>query len=86
MDRFEAAARGAYVYFRSAGGKLIIVKCLGAYSYGKALYKCTTLMLIVSSSTVTDVPKRTSNRGLHSLFQYQCQQAVSIVTGTGTCC
>ena len=26
MDRFEAAARGAYICFRSAGGKLIIVK------------------------------------------------------------
>ena len=46
MDRFEAAARGAYICFRSAGGKLIIVKRLWAcYMYmEKGLYKCTTLL------------------------------------------
>ena len=43
MDRFEAAARGAYICFRSAGGKLIIVKRLWACYMEKALYKCTTL-------------------------------------------
>ena len=42
MDRFEAAARGAYICFRSAGGKLIIVKRLWACYMEKALYKCTT--------------------------------------------
>ena len=40
MDRIKAAtrcayARCAYMCFRSAGGKLIIVLRLGAYSYGK---------------------------------------------------
>ena len=44
MDRFEAAARGAYICFRSAGGKLIIVKRLWACYMEKALYKCTTLL------------------------------------------
>ena len=44
MDRFEAAARGAYICFRSAGGKLIIVKHLWACYMEKALYKCTTLL------------------------------------------
>ena len=46
MDRFEAAARGAYICFRSAGGKLIIVKRLWACYMEKALYKCTTLLLL----------------------------------------
>ena len=45
MDRFEAAARGTYICFRSAGGKLIIVKRLWACYMEKALYKCTTLPL-----------------------------------------
>ena len=44
MDRFEAAARGAYICFRSAGGKLIIVKRLWACYMEKALCKCTTLL------------------------------------------
>ena len=44
MDRFEAAARGAYICFRSAGGKLIIVKRLWVCHMEKALYKCTTLL------------------------------------------
>ena len=44
MDRFEAAARGAYICFRSAGGKPIIVKRLWACYMEKALYKCTTLL------------------------------------------
>ena len=45
MGRFEAAARGAYVCFRSAGGKLIIVNRLWAcYMLKKTLYKCTTLI------------------------------------------
>ena len=44
MDRFEVATRGAYICFRSAGGKLIIVKCLWGYYMEKALYKCTTLL------------------------------------------
>ena len=44
MDRFEAAARGAYLCFRSAGGKMIIVKRLWACYMEKALYKCTTLL------------------------------------------
>ena len=39
MDRFEVDARGAYICFRSAGGKLIIVKHLWAYSYGKGAIK-----------------------------------------------
>ena len=44
MDRFEAAARGAYICFRSAGGKLIIVKRLWTCYMEKALYKFTTLL------------------------------------------
>ena len=44
MDRFEAAARGACICFRSAGGKLIIVKRFWACYMEKALYKCTTLL------------------------------------------
>ena len=36
MHRFEAAARGSYICFWSAGGKLIIVKRLWAYSYRNA--------------------------------------------------
>ena len=47
MDRFEAAAKCAYLYtcFRSDEGKIIIVKRLWAcYMYmEKALYKCFTL-------------------------------------------
>ena len=35
MDRIKAAARCAYMCFRFAGGKLIIVMRLWAYSYGK---------------------------------------------------
>ena len=35
MDRFEAAARGAYICFRPAGCKPIIVKRLWAYLRGK---------------------------------------------------
>ena len=46
MDRFEAAARGANICFRSAGGKLIIVKRLWACYMEKALYKCTALLLL----------------------------------------
>ena len=42
MDQFEAAARGAYMCFRSAGGKLIIVKRLWACYMEMVLYKCTT--------------------------------------------
>ena len=45
MDRFEAAARGAYICFRSAGGKLIIVKRLWACYTEKALYKWATFLL-----------------------------------------
>ena len=37
MDRFEATPWGAYICFRSAGGKLIIVKRLWASSYGKSV-------------------------------------------------
>ena len=44
MDWFEAAATCAYICFRSAGGKLIIVKRLWACYMEKALYKCTTLL------------------------------------------
>ena len=44
MDHFEVAARGAYVCFRSAGGKLIIVKRLWACYMEKAQNKCTTLL------------------------------------------
>ena len=44
MDHSEAAARGAYIYFRSAEDKLIIVKRLWACYMEKALYKCTTLL------------------------------------------
>ena len=44
IDRFEAAARSNYICFRSAGGKLIIVKRLWACYMEKALYKCTTLL------------------------------------------
>ena len=45
MDWFEVAATCAYICFRSAGGKLIIVKHLWACHMEKALYKCTTLWL-----------------------------------------
>ena len=44
VDRLEAAARGAYICFWSAGGKLIIAKRLWACYMEKALYKCTTLL------------------------------------------
>ena len=47
MDRFEAAARGAYICFRSAGGKPIIVKRLWACYMEKVLYKCTILLLLL---------------------------------------
>ena len=47
MDQFEAAARGAYICFRPAGGKLIIVKRLWACYMEKALYKCTTLLYFI---------------------------------------
>ena len=43
-------SRGAYICFRSAGGKLIIVKRLWACYMEKALYKCTTLLLKPFSS------------------------------------
>ena len=47
MDRFEVAARGAYICFRSAtGAKPIIVKRLWACYMEKALYKYTTLLFI----------------------------------------
>ena len=46
MDRFEAAARGAYTCFRSAGGKLIIVKRLWACYMEKALYNTFSLQVI----------------------------------------
>ena len=39
MDRFEAVARGAYICFRSAGGKPITVKRLWAYPCGKGAKK-----------------------------------------------
>ena len=35
MDRFEAAARGAYIRFRSAGGKLIIVNAFEHVTWKK---------------------------------------------------
>ena len=41
MDCFEAAARGTYICFQSAGGKLIIVKRLWACCMEEALYKFT---------------------------------------------
>ena len=44
MDHFEVAARGAYICFWSARGKLIIVKHLWACYMEKAQYKCTTLL------------------------------------------
>ena len=49
MDRFEAAARGAYICFWSAGGKLIIVKRLWACYMEKVLYKCTTFICHTTS-------------------------------------
>ena len=63
MDRFEAAARGAYICFRSAGGKLIIVKRLRAFiwkrryinvplyfSFSTYFAKCYHIMLFVMLS------------------------------------
>ena len=47
MDRFEAAVRGAYLYFQSARGKRIIVKRLWACYMEKALNKCTTLLTLL---------------------------------------
>ena len=49
MDRFEAAARGAYICFRPAGGKLIMEK---------ALYKCTTLLYFTYQFTQLHVHPR----------------------------
>ena len=39
MDHFKAASNCAYICFRSAGGKL-----------EKALYKCTTLLLLLCTN------------------------------------
>ena len=70
MDRFEAAARGAYICFRSAGGKLIIVKRLWACYMEKALYKCTTFNLPIASHYCPSV----SQEGLlYGYFQAKLQ-------------
>ena len=52
MDRFETAARGAYICFRSAGGKVILVKRLWACYMEKALYKCTLFSFFYMFKTI----------------------------------
>ena len=47
MDCLEAAAICACICFQSAGGKLIIVKRLWDVVI-RALYKCTTLLLLLT--------------------------------------
>ena len=52
MDHIKSVARCAYMCFRFAGGKLMIVMRLSAYSYGKGQYKCTTLLGILTCSVL----------------------------------
>ena len=49
MDCLEAAAICGCIFFQSAGGNLIIVKCLWDLVI-RALYKCTTLLFTFTIS------------------------------------